>query len=159
MEKKLADKISKDFDMSDYRISEEDFKWLEKTYNGFMMDYFASEFSHRMVPYCGRYMSKGTERVDAFALDWSRGFGYFHPPVSEVFRVIEKAKAEKAKGILLVPDWPGSVVVAVVEAQEDKTLRWVCTRRMRFESPDWMESGVFRGRPEFGMRVYEMNVL
>ena len=58
--------------------------------------------------------------VDAFSVSWERGNGYFHPPIGLAWKVVRKAQREKARGVLLVPDWPGSSYFAVIEEKE----RW-----------------------------------
>ena len=102
-----------------------------------------------------KYLTRGAEYRDAFTVDWSEGMGYFHPSVGEVVRVIEKAKNERARGILLLLDWLGSEVVSIVERE---TEYWRLEEKVRteFESPSWMESDTFRGWVEFSLRIYSM---
>ena len=100
-------------------MSKECFDRLEVKYGTFSLDYFASDWAHRMYPFVSKYLTRGAEYRDAFTVDWSEGIGYFHPPVGEVARVIEKAKNERVRGILLVPDWPGSEVVSIVERETE----------------------------------------
>ena len=63
---------------------------------------------------------------DAFVQDWSEGFGYFHLPVVLVFKVFDKARGEEAQGILVVPDWPGSMMAREIEycEQLELVVRW-----------------------------------
>ena len=46
----------------------------------------------------GRYLSRSTRVADAFTVSWREGFGYIHPPMELVPRVIEKAKVDGARG-------------------------------------------------------------
>jgi hypothetical protein len=78
---RFADRISKDFDFGDYRLSAVDFAGLVSIFGEFCADYFASEYSYRKRPFFSRYISGLSAGCDAFAQDWSRGFGFFHPPV------------------------------------------------------------------------------
>ena len=93
--------------------------------------------------------------LDAFSVGWRDGIGYFHPPVGLVWRVICKAEREKAEGVLIVPDWPGSSLLAVLERKEaegkiilmEKWRPWlVC--------PQEIVSNTFRGLTKFYMRIY-----
>ena len=151
---RFADRVSKDFDFGDYRISAVDFEGLVSAFGGFSADYFASDYSFRMRPFYSRYISGLSAGSDAFAQDWSRGFGFFHPPVALVPRLMDKAREEGAQGILVVPDWPQSAVAREIRACEELELagRW----RPFFECPVWFENNTFRGRPLFDVLVFRM---
>jgi hypothetical protein len=86
--------------------------------------------------------------------DWSRGFGYFHPPVGLVPKVLDKAREDEAQGILVVPDWPGSVMAREIECCEQLELvaRW----KPLFECPAWFENSTFRGVPKFDVLAFRM---
>ena len=152
---RFADRISKDFDFGDYRLSAGDFEGLVGVFGEFSADYFASDYSFRMRPFFSRYISEKSGGCDAFVQDWSRGFGYFHLPVGLVPRVLDKAREDEAQGILVVPDWPGSMVAREIECCEQLELvaRW----RPLFECPAWFENSTFRGVPKFDMLVYRMS--
>ena len=152
---RFADKVSKDYDFGDYRISGEDFRELVSRFGGFSADFFASDYSYRMRPFYSRYLSEKSAGSDAFAQDWSRGFGYFHPPVGLVPRVLEKAKEDRAQGVLLLPDWPGSMMAG--EVRQTRQLELVGRLRPRFECPRWFENSTFRGVPKFDMLVFRMS--
>ena len=152
---RFADKISKDFDFGDYRISSSDFRGLVNRFGGFSADYFASDYSYRMRPFYSRYLSEKCAGSDAFAQDWSYGFGFFHPPVGLVPRVLEKAREDRARGILLVPDWPGSMVM--LEVRQCRQLELKGRLRPVFQCPDWFQNSTFRGIPKFDMMLIEMN--
>ena len=84
--------------------------------------------------------------------------GYFHPPVSLVWRVVRKAEREKAEGILIVPDWPGSSFLAVLESRVREGTVVLMERWKPFLiCPREIESNTFRGVPKFLMSVYRFN--
>ena len=56
----------------------------------FSADYFASDYSFRMRPFFSRYISEKSDGSDAFGQDWSVGFGFFHPPVDVIVKVLDK---------------------------------------------------------------------
>ena len=95
-------------------ISNRDFDWLVYEFGGFCADYFASDFFYKMRPFFSRYILEKGSGSDAFSQDWSMGFGYFHPPVALVPRVLDQAREDRARGILLVLDWLGSMMAAKV---------------------------------------------
>ena len=151
---RFADRVSKDFDFSDYRISKQDFLRLQSEYGNFSCDYFASDYSYRMLPFYSRFRSGKSKGSDAFSSDWGEGFGYFHPPVALVPRVLDKAEQDGARGILLVPDWKGSVSQVVMD-KHSKRIKLREKFRPFFECPDWFENDTFKGWPKFEMSIYE----
>ena len=154
----LCDGWSKEFDSSDYWLEEKEFSRLEKEYGPFVMDYFASERSHRMKPFMARFGVGEAEGCDAFSVSWREGRGFFHPPVGTIWRVIRKAERDRAQGVLVVPDWPGSGFLSLVEDRMDEgrlLLRekfWTC-----MICPNDICSKTFRGRLKFRMCVFEFN--
>ena len=95
---------------------------------------------------------------DAFVQDWSEGFGYFHLRVVLVFKVFDKARGDETQGILVVPDWPGSMVARGIEFCEQLELvarwpgdqvgaRWgtMITIKVRFRSRSRSRSFLLRG--------------
>ena len=96
--------------------------------------------------------------MDAFVVCWSRGFGYFHPPVGLITKVVRRAEKTGARGVLVTPEWPGSVFLLKVEEKVQGgtlVLRRMFSPRMIF--PREILSDTFRGRLKFFMNVYEFN--
>ena len=151
----LCDKISKEFDLSEYRIEEESFQALEEEFGPWEVDWFASDWSKRLPRFVSRYWTVGSEHTDAFTRDWFEDEGFFHPPLSELARVVEKMVQFGARGVLLVPDWSGSEADSVMR-QAREFMELVGVRKLCFESPSWRKDNTFRGVPEFGMRVYRI---
>ena len=135
-------------------ISDGDFEWLVFEFGGFCADYFALDSSYRMRPFFLRYISEKSSGSDAFSQDWSSGFGYFHPPVALAPSVLDKAKEDRAQGILLLPDWPGSMLA--MEVRQLRQLKLVGSFRPVFECPSWFENSTFRGVSKFDILVYRM---
>jgi hypothetical protein len=149
---RFADRISKDFDFGDYRLSRGDFASLVYVFGEFSADYFALDYSYRMRPFFSRYISGMSAGSDAFAQDWSRGFGYFHPSVGLVPKVLDKAREDGAQGILVVPDWAEIMMAREIRCCEELELvgRW----RPLFECPVWFENSTFRGVPSFDVLAF-----
>ena len=98
----------------------------------------------------------GNEYTDAFSQVWNEDVGFFHPPLSELARVMEKVERDGARGVIVVPDWPGSEVDSImIQASRGVELKGI--RRVSFESPEWKKGDTFRGTPAFGLRIYELS--
>ena len=69
-------------------------------------------------------------------------------------KVLDKAREDKAQGILLVPDKGGSMMAREIRHCEQLELRG--KMRPVFECPAWFENSTFRGVPKFDMMVYRM---
>ena len=117
----------------------------------FSADMFASSWSARMFPYWGRELGPEGNK-DAFTADWRVGFGFFHPPVGMIPRVIRMAKECEAKGCLLVPDWPNSPFAGCVW-REGVKLRY--RFKPYFESQEWVTNKSFKGRSTFDCLLFE----
>ena len=97
----------------------------------------------------------GCEHTDAFSQDWGEEDGFFHPPLEVLASVLEKVEKYGARGVIVVPDWPGSEVDSLMQ-QASKVVELMAVRSMEFESPLWRKDNTFRGWPNFGMRVYRI---
>ena len=96
--------------------------------------------------------------LDAFSVDWRKGVGYFHPPVGLVWKVIRKAERETAEGILIVPDWPGSALFAVLESRVRRgDIILLGSWRPKMVCPKEIGSNTFRGILKFNMCIYRFN--
>ena len=149
----LCDQLSKDFDLSEYRLSQESFDALSMEFGPWEVDWFASDWSHRLEKFSSRYWTIGGGAPDAFSQRWDLDAGYFHPPLSELARVLEKVETEGARGAILVPDWPGSEADSIM-IQAGGIVELMGVRGVVFESPEWRKDDTFRGVSTFGMRIY-----
>ena len=68
---------------------------------------------------------------------------------------MEKVEQCGARGVVVVPDWPGSEIDSVM-MQATNLVQLLGFRMVEFESPIWMESPIFRGWPGFGLEVYRI---
>ena len=62
---------------------------------------------------------------------------------------------DKARGVLVVPDLPGSQIDCLVK-QASRLLQLEGVMEVEFESPQWMESNTFRGWPAFKMKIFRI---
>ena len=117
-----------------------------------------SDCSWREKPFFAKFGVSESRGLDAFSVVWHKGVGYFHPPVGLVWRVIHKAERERADGVLIVPDWPGSSLLAVLERREKEGKVILMEKwRPRLICPREIESNTFRGLTKFMMCIYRFN--
>ena len=149
-----CDTLSKDVDTSDYWLNRKDFDRLERRYGPFKADYFMSDRSWRMKPFYARFGCGESEGVDAFSISWARGRGYFHPPVGLIWKVVRKAERSRVRGILLVPDWPGSSFYMLIKEKMQEG-KMVVKERLRpvMMCPREIVSDIFRGALKFDLIV------
>ena len=91
-----------------------------------------------------------SEGVDAFVVGWDRGLGHFHPPVGLLGKVVRQVERMGARGVLVTPDWPGSVYLMLVK-QKVRERDTVLRRKFspRIECPREIMNDNFRGRLKF----------
>ena len=137
----------------------EEFNRVERKYGPFSADYFASDRSWRKKPFFAKFAVGESRGIDAFSVSWQRGNGYFHPPVSLAWKVIRKAQRERAKGVLIVPDWPGSSFLAVLEDRvKDGSIVLMEKFQPVLICPKEICSDTFRGVPKFKLFAYGFNL-
>ena len=149
----LCDKLSKTFDLGEYRLEQFSFWALEQEFGPWDVDWFASAWSHRLPRFAARFWTVGASWTDAFTQDWGDYVGFFHPPLDQLAACLEKISVERPKGVLLVPDWPGSEADSLMIQARDM-VELLGVRQVEFESPTWREDNTFRGWVQFGLRVY-----
>ena len=71
-----------------------------------MVDLFATMFNHRFPTYVSPVPDPGAWHVDAFSLPWSNILTYAFPPWPIIGRVLRKARLERARMVLIAPNWP-----------------------------------------------------
>ena len=70
------------------------------------MDLFASRINHQLPLYMSYRPDPGCVAVDAFLEHWHNIAFYAFPPFAIIPLTLQKIYFEKAKGIIVVPDWP-----------------------------------------------------
>ena len=118
-------------------------------FGDFYCDWFASSWSVRTKMFASRFNDRGTAVVDAFTGDC------FHPPIELVAEVLDKAREEDARGILVIPDWVSSHVSLVMDMAEDSVQFRECMS-LEMISAEFVVNKVFHGVPDFSMKIYEL---
>ena len=111
-----ADIASKEV-LAEWCIRHHLFSSLEKRFGIFSIDRFASadngvfhNLPSQRLPYCSRYFVRDNLCLgDAFVTPWAcESFNWVFPPFNLIERAIARMMEQQARGVLLVPDWPGA---------------------------------------------------
>ena len=78
------------------------------------IDLFASRLNYQFPCYVSYKPDPGSYAVDAFMLDWQDLHFYAFPPFAVIHRVLEKIQRDRARGVIVVPDWPSRSWYSVV---------------------------------------------
>jgi hypothetical protein len=75
------------------------------------VDWFASDSNHQLPRYFTweAQSQSAAEGVNAFMYSWNASCGYIFPPFSLLPRILRKIRNERAKVLLIHPDWPGAL--------------------------------------------------
>jgi hypothetical protein len=74
------------------------------------IDWFASCDTTQLPRFCAwQEGMQGAECLDAFQQDWSHEPGYMFPPFSLLPKVLKKIRDERARMVLIHPEWPGAL--------------------------------------------------
>ena len=134
----LCDKLSKTFDLGEYRLERNSFERIEREFGPFEVDWFASSWSHRLPEFASRFWTLGASWTDAFCHDWSKEVGFFHPPLDQLARVMDHIGSYGAMGVVVLPDWPGSEKDSIMR-QAGNLVETMGVRQVEFESPAWRQ--------------------
>lgn len=70
------------------------------------IDLFASRINAKCKKYISWKKDPYAFNIDAFTIDWSSFFFYAFPPFALILKVLNKIVADRATGIVVVPQWP-----------------------------------------------------
>ena len=70
------------------------------------IDLFAFRLNHQFPRYVSYKPDPDAEAVSAFTMSWSDATFYAFPPFCVIPSVLYKTIKDRARGILIVPDWP-----------------------------------------------------
>ena len=73
------------------------------------VDLFASRLNHQLDAYYSYYPDPDALGVDAFTINWSNIRFYMFPPFCLIAKCLHKVIHDKAKGIIVVPNWPNQI--------------------------------------------------
>ena len=103
----IADEKSRVFDdKTEWKLNAHVFQHVVQKLVTPNIDLFASRLNYQLKPYVSWMPDPEACHVDAFTFDWRNVTFYAFPPFSILNQVIRKIEADRATGILIVPDWP-----------------------------------------------------
>ena len=104
----LADYYSRMVDNDDWMLNPATFNWLNSFWGPNTVDRFASATNAQLPRFNSRFWVPGSEAIDSFTCCWANDNNWWCPPIYLIPRVIRHAQGNKAKGTLIVPQWPSA---------------------------------------------------
>ena len=101
----VADYISRVVDYDDWMLNPVMFSELDTLWGPHTVDRFADSFNTQLPHFNSRFWCPGSEAIDTFTCDWSKENNWWCLPLFLVPRLLKHAKACKASGTLIVPQW------------------------------------------------------
>ena len=152
----LADYLSRIVDYDDWSLSRGTFRELDKVWGPHTVDRFASHYNTQLPRFNSRFWNPGSEAVDAFTVDWRDENNWLCPPVYLVPRVVQHARMCKAKGTLVVPEWPSAPFWPILFPEKVKFAPFVVLVRVLTAAefsiyPGRLGSSLFKGTPNTNM--------
>ena len=103
----IADKESRVFDdKTEWKLDLKAFTYCIELWGQPEIDMFASRLNFQFKPYVSWRPDRGAFAIDAFCLNWCDKYLYLFPPFSLIPRVLKKIQEDKARAILIAPQWP-----------------------------------------------------
>ena len=72
------------------------------------IDRFADNINAKLPRFDARFHCPKAENVNTFTSDWGRDFNWWCPPIFLIADTIAHARICRAKGVLLIPEWPSA---------------------------------------------------
>ena len=107
-ENSKADYISKIIDHEDWGTTYDFFNFMNELWGPFTVDRFANSKNFKVSRFNTKFWCEETEAVDAFSQNWVGENNWLVPPIALIIRVIDHLLLCKARGTLIVPNWPSS---------------------------------------------------
>ena len=103
-----ADTASREFDENtEWSLRADIFGSICDKFGKPTIDLFASRLNCKVLRYCAWQPDPSAVFINALMMSsWEGEFFYAFPPFSIIHSVIQKCIQDRAKGILVVPDWP-----------------------------------------------------
>ena len=103
-----ADSLSKFSDTDDWRLGRRAWERVVGAFGPFTCDRFAADGNRLLDCFCALHWCPGVWFVDCYSGHWGEGVSWWHPNPKEVPKVLAKVRADRARGALLLPLWPGA---------------------------------------------------
>ena len=117
---------------------------------------FASHYNTQLLRFNSRFSNLGSEAVDAFTTNWCDDKNWLCPPVYLVPHVIQHASKCKARGTLVIPEWPSAPFWSILFPEEGKFAPFVVLVRVLTVDEfsiylGRLGSSLFKGTPNTNM--------
>ena len=164
-EGKLADEITRTWETgrssyrTEFRIAAEDFDRIQR-HCGIKceVDVLSSHWSRRLPRFYAEFHTKGAEARDAFSHTWPVGTElWIHAETSQLLSIMEKARDQAAKGLLLTAYFPARADFVLFWEQQGPDLQLLIKSPFRFEAPAWRTNSCFNGLSAFDCCVFRFN--
>ena len=70
------------------------------------IDCFASRLNTQLESYISYRPDPFATYIDAFSINWNNHQCYIFPPFSQISRILQKIRTDKARAMVIVPNWP-----------------------------------------------------
>lgn len=104
----LADYYSRLVDYDDWMLNPDIFNWLDNLWGPHTVDRFANAVNAQLPRFNSRFWVPVSDAIDTFTCNWADDNNWWCPPIYLIPRVIRHAQGSKAKGTLIIPQWPSS---------------------------------------------------
>ena len=94
---------------TEWELNNSTFNLISETFGHPDIDIFATSSNTKCKNFISWIPDPKAAVIDAFTVPWTNLNFYAFPPFSQILKVLNKIKREKASGIVVVPDWPSHV--------------------------------------------------
>uniref|UniRef100_A0A914XGM4 Reverse transcriptase domain-containing protein n=1 Tax=Plectus sambesii TaxID=2011161 RepID=A0A914XGM4_9BILA len=134
-----ADEASRIVDYDDWGVKSSFFRICEKRWGPYLIDRFADHRNTKVSRFNSKFYVPGSEAVDALACHWGGEMNWLCPPISLVVQTIQHLRDCKAKGTIVVPDWPSQLYFSLLKTNGEwspfvKDVLWVPSGTKLFNS-------------------------
>ncbi|XP_043470998.1 uncharacterized protein LOC122504134 [Leptopilina heterotoma] len=91
---------------TEFSLSQEAFSDICKKFSKPEIDLFASRVNAKCKKYVSWKKDPSSFTIDAFTLDWGKYFFFAFPPFAIIPKVLKKIQNDRARGIIVIPNWP-----------------------------------------------------
>ena len=103
VENTTADYLSRSPDKHNWSLHPDFFALIDSLYGKHTIDRFATLNNTQLERFNSRYLTPGTEAVDAMSQNWSEENNYINPPWVMLPQIIEKIIADRAYATVIAP--------------------------------------------------------
>ena len=165
VEGKLADEITRTWETgrssyrTEFRIVQEDFERIMRQCGvQCQVDVLSSHWSKRLPRFFAEYNTVGAEARDAYSHTWPRDTEmWIHAELSQLLSIVERARDQAARGLLLTAFFPAKADFAQFWDQQGPDLKLMIKTPFRFEAPGWRRNSCFNGTSSFDCVVFRFD--